>query len=183
MWHVLKSYPVVLVLAAAFFAAAAFAGVHYYSTVVTPKKATPQILATSTEAVATSTPDTEVEVKAKLPISTPPTTIYIPVQTQAPTQPTVEITNGVKNEGSGTVNVYNPPQTTAPIQTEVFVEPRTMTTLEVARDIVKLYDANGTAELYGDNKIRVTAFGGRSVTLDLVTGWEENLKLTLRKIK
>lgn len=180
--RILTSHPVVLVLAAAVFIAAAFVGAHYYGQAGTP---TPQNLATSTEAVASTTPAAEVEVKAKLPISTPPATIYVPVQTQAP-QPTIEITNGVKNEGSGVVNVYNPPQTqlpqTAPV-VPVFVEPRVMTMLEIAQDIVELYDTAGSAELYSDNMLRVYIYGGKSVTIDLTAGWEERLKLTLNKIK
>lgn len=183
--RILTSHPVVLVLAIAAFAAAAFAGTHYYGIVVT-QRTTPQILATSTEAVATTTPAAEVEVKAKLPVyvnPNQPEKIYIGVPA---TQPTIEITNGVKNEGSGVVNVYNPPQTqlpqTAPV-TPVFVEPRPMTTLEVANDIVDLYDTSGTAELYGDNMLRVYIFGGKSVTIDLTAGWEEKLKATLNKIK
>lgn len=181
--RILTSHPVILVIAAAFFAAAAFAGLHYYSEVLVPKPQ-PQILATSTEAVASTTPEVKTEVKAKLPVyvvPNEPEKIYIGVPA---TQPSIEITNGVKNEGSGTVNVYNPPQQQTPPQSSVpFIEPRVMTTLEIGQDIVKLYDPNGTAELYGDNMLRVRAFGGRTVTIDLTAGWEERLKLTLNKIK
>ena len=58
-----------------------------------------------------------------------------------------------------------------------------MTPLEIAQDIVKMYDPNGIAQMYTETKIRVYVFNGKSVTVDLVQGWEENLKATLRKIK
>jgi len=140
-------------------------------------------VATTTEANTVAT-TTEPTLEPKKEVQTVYQPVYVP--TQAPT-PTVEITNGVKSEGGGTVNYYQapqqqtPPATTAPAPD--FIEPAPMTPLEIAQDIVEIYDPNGTAQLYGDNMIRVYVYGGKSVTTELTQGWEEKLKLTLNKIK
>lgn len=133
-------------------------------------------VATTTEATtteATTTPPTQEQKPA-----TEPERIYVPVQTQQPT-PTIEITNGVKNEGNGTVNYYQAPQQQtqqrepAAGSAPQFTEPREMTPLEIATEIVHLYDPNGSAEMYGSDKIRVYVYGGKSVTADITSGWEE----------
>jgi len=88
-------------------------------------------------------------------------------------------------------NIQIPPAETPTIQTKPevtttapeYTEPAPQTNLEIAQQIVELYDQNGKAEYWGSNGIRVTAYGGKTVTIDIVTGWEEKLKLTLNKIK
>lgn len=107
-----------------------------------------------------------------------------PAQEPAYTPPPVSITN---------VNIQTAPQqapqaaTAAPqpaaAAAPAFMEPTPKTTLEIATEIVHMYDPKGTAQLVGSDKIQVTAYGGKSVTTDLVDGWEEKLKAVLRKIK
>lgn len=139
-----------------------------------------EILATSTE--ATSTQEQTQEKKT----APAPSIIYVP-QKDTSTTPSIDINNGVKNQGSGTINVYQAPQQTDQLAGGApavpFVEPTPQTPLQIANQIVQLYDPNGIAEMYGDTKIRVYAFGGKNVTIDLTQGWEERLKLTLNKIK
>lgn len=66
---------------------------------------------------------------------------------------------------------------------ETFTEPRQMTPLEIATEIVKLYDARGTATMVNEDMVQVRLFGGKSVSADITTGWEEQLKATLNRIK
>ena len=144
----------------------------------------PQTQITSPLAAIEETEQTNAVEKKPQPIyvnPNEPEKIYITIP---PTQPSIEV-NGTKNENSPTTNNYYATPPAASTQAPAFVEPAPMTNLEIALDIVKLYDPNGTAQYWGDgeNRIKVTAFGGKSVTIDVTSGWEENLKLTLRKIK
>lgn len=112
----------------------------------------------------TTKPKTEVEVNK--PTYTPPT--------PQPVQPVIINNTNIQN---------NPPaeKTTAPPVTTAAPEPRTPE--EKAQVIVESYDPNGTAELLSNGKIRVRAFSGREVIIDVTGNWEENLKLTLNRIK
>lgn len=132
----------------------------------------------------------EKPVTTSKPEYTKPEPIYITVPAQ--TQPNVEITNGVKNEGSGTVNVYNQPATTPTTQninTTTTTQPEPppptpQTPLEKAQAIVLSFDPNGTTHYLSNNtKIKAYVFNGKEVVVDLVGDWETNLKVTLRKIK
>lgn len=145
-----------------------------------------------TTKVATTTPEEVEEIKEEVvtpkkeepkPIVVPtPTPTYVAPTPPAPkpeptyTPPPVIINN---------TNIQTAPQQQAPPPTNApqFVEPVPKTDLEIATEIVHLYDPNGSAEYYNENMIRVRAFGNKTVTIERTQGWEERLKLTLNKIK
>lgn len=189
-----KHFAVTVVLVGG--AIAVYAGLVYAAQIRKAHEAVqPTAAATSTAETATSTATTTPKKETDMPVlyEDKDITIYAPIIDGRQTQPeewapqSVEV-NGIKNDGGSTLYYYEAPQQTQPAPTQssapqTFTPPREYTPLEIALDIVKLYDPNGSAEYYGDNKIRIYAFNGKSVTVDLVGDWQENLKITLRKIK
>lgn len=159
-----------------------YAGITYYSKQEKVEEPKVEIL--------TAAPTTETASEEKPAEPTKPEKVYITIPQK--TEPKVEINNGVKNESVGTVNVYNTnSQQTTTANTQEQPQPTSstqapapnQTPLEKALAIVHSWDVNGTAEYYGDNKIRVFAFNGKSLTVDLVGDWETTLNINLRKIK
>lgn len=132
---------------------------------------TPEVLevATTTEPKTLVKPNIQETPVTSKQEYTSPAPVYVP--------PVINVTQN--NYTAPTTNTTNE----TPVTSSDFVEPKPMTPLEIAQDIVKMYDPNGTAQMYTETKIRAYVFNGKSVTVDLVQGWEENLKLTLRKIK
>lgn len=121
----------------------------------------------------------EIIVPLKTAYAAPKTTQTIE---PAYTQPPVTI-NNVNIQAAPQEQEPQAQQAAAGAALQVFVEPRTMTTQEIATDIVHMYDPNGTAEIVGGDKVKATVFGGKSVTTDIIDGWEERLKGALRKMK
>ena len=163
---------ITIILGIAIFALGIFrvAKIDHTEPIIENATTTPEVveIATTTEPKTLVKPNIQEKPVTSKPEYTSPAPVYIP--------PVINVTQ----------NNYTAPTTNNEVpvtSSSDFVEPKPMTTLEIAQDIVKLYDPNGTAEIYNETKIRAYVFNGKSVTVDLVQGWEENLKLTLRKIK
>ena len=125
-------------------------------------KATTKQPTQKTTVTATVVPQPRENVPQIIIITTPPPQ---PEPVQAPQQVT-----------------YTEPATAAAPAPE-FIEPRTMTPLEIATEIVKLYDQNGTAKMLNDTQVQVSAFGAQLTTDTNKDGWEESLKVNLRRVK
>lgn len=134
-------------------------------------------VATTTEEAVTPTTTPAATKQPTKPTTTQPSapTYTAPAPTYTPPPVIINNTNVQNNPPQES----NQPTTSAP----PFVEPAPMTNLEIALDIAQLYDPNATVEPWGESSIRVHVFNGKTVTVDPIGNWEDNLKITLRKIK